>query len=59
MTVCDLCAGEDEGEMGEEDGGDSKNLTKRDIHTINEQKRRDVIKVVHKDCLCNVIFHSV
>ena len=38
-----LCVDED-GDMGEE-GADQKELTKKDIHTLNEQRRRDVIKV--------------
>lgn len=32
---------DEDGEMAE----DSKELTKKDIHTLNEQKRRDMIKV--------------
>jgi len=35
----------DEDDMGGEDSMDQQGLTKKDIHTINEQKRRDIIKV--------------
>ena len=34
----------DDDEYGE-DGQDMKGLTKKDIHTLNEQRRRDIIKV--------------
>lgn len=41
-----LCVtGEEEVEVGGEEAIDEKALTKRDIHTLNEQRRRDVIKV--------------
>jgi MAX-like protein X len=36
--------GEEEVEVGGEDVMDEKALTKRDIHTLNEQRRRDIIK---------------
>ncbi len=38
-----VCAADDE-DYGEE-GFDQKGLTKKDIHTLNEQRRRDVIRV--------------
>ena len=38
-----LCAGEEEVELGGDDDG--RGLSKRDIHTLNEQRRRDIIKV--------------
>ena len=44
VHVCVLCvcvAGEEDGE----EMVDEKALTKRDIHTLNEQRRRDIIKV--------------
>ena len=37
--------GEEEVEVGGEEAMDEKMLTKRDIHTLNEQRRRDLIKV--------------
>ena len=37
--------GDEEVEVGGEEVIDEKTLTKRDIHTLNEQRRRDVIKV--------------
>ena len=40
ILILPICVDED-GEMTE----DSKELTKKDIHTLNEQKRRDMIKV--------------
>ena len=44
------CAGEEdvggeEVELGSEEPLDEKAMTKRDIHTLNEQRRRDIIKV--------------
>ena len=30
-----------------EDESDDQKLTKRDLHTLNEQRRRDLIKVIH------------
>ncbi|CAI8025309.1 Max-like protein X [Geodia barretti] len=36
--------GGEEVEVGAEEMGDEKALTKRDIHTLNEQRRRDIIK---------------
>ena len=42
--VC-LCAGDEDLELGGEEALDSQNLSKRDIHTLNEQRRRDLIKV--------------
>ncbi len=47
MHVCLLCDLDDDDMCGE-DMLDQKSLTKKDIHTINEQKRRDIIKV----CVC-------
>lgn len=38
-----LVTGEEE--VGAEEVIDEKTLTKRDIHTLNEQRRRDIIKV--------------
>ena len=40
-----LCAGDEDLELGGEEALDSQNLSKRDIHTLNEQRRRDLIKV--------------
>lgn len=57
-VMCDVCEmmilcviGEDEivgeeVEVGGEESLDEKALTKRDIHTLNEQRRRDIIKVI-------------
>lgn len=44
VSVC-LCAGDEDLELGGEEALDSQNLSKRDIHTLNEQRRRDLIKV--------------
>ena len=35
----------EEVEIGGEEVVDEKTLSKRDIHTLNEQRRRDIIKV--------------
>ena len=48
---CECVTGEEgvggeEVEVGAEEMGDEKSLTKRDIHTLNEQRRRDIIKVL-------------
>ena len=34
-----------------DDGMDVKGLSKRDMHTLNEQRRRDSIKVHSSSCL--------
>ena len=57
-----MCAvGEEEVEIGGEETIDEKALTKRDIHTLNEQRRRDIIKVhVHvytHICIIHVYTH--
>ena len=35
-----------------EDESDDQKLTKRDLHTLNEQRRRDLIKVTHVGTAC-------
>ena len=46
--------GGEEIEVGGEEVVDEKALTKRDIHTLNEQRRRDIIKVgVAGGVVCN------
>ena len=41
ILLC-LCAGDEDGDVAE--GDDLRGLSKRDIHTLNEQRRRDIIK---------------
>ena len=46
LTLCvSVCVGDEDLELGGEEALDSQNLSKRDIHTLNEQRRRDLIKV--------------
>ena len=52
--------GEDDGEGVEGDGaGGDFRLTKRDIHTLNEQRRRDIIKVGCQGSVVNKIPSSI
>ena len=53
MTEEEEEVGGEELEVGAEEMVDEKSLTKRDIHTLNEQRRRDIIKV----WLCNVTWY--